>query len=236
MDGTSVAAPQAVRYLADAWARTGSEPGPIPPGSVLDPPSDRVPGPDRLLVAGVGLDAAEGAARANPERSSIARLIMTPLKNSVLALACTLGIGLAAGGPVSAQTLRWASQGDLQTLDPYSQNELLTNSINGQVYESLLARNKNMEIVPALATEWQQIGPTLWRITLRGDVKFHDGQPFSADDVVFSVERARDKASGIRVYAAALGEVRKTSPLSVEILTAAVLILFSWSMRPWCRS
>lgn len=140
---------------------------------------------------------------------------MNPL-DSALARTCILGIAMATGGPVSAQTLRWASQGDLQTLDPHSQNELFTNSINGQVYETLVARDKNLKLVPALATGWQQISPTLWRMTLRRGVRFHGGQTFSADDVLFSVERARDKASGIRVYAAALGEVRKIDPLTVE--------------------
>ncbi|MDM0048192.1 S8 family serine peptidase [Variovorax sp. J22R115] len=55
MNGTSVAAPQAVRYLADVWAQTGSDPGPIPPSSILDPVSSRVPPLDRSPVAGVGL-------------------------------------------------------------------------------------------------------------------------------------------------------------------------------------
>ena len=50
-----------------------------------------------------------------------------------------------------AQTLRWASQGDAQTMDPYSQNELLTNAMNGQVYETLVNRGKSMALEPVLA-------------------------------------------------------------------------------------
>src|SRR3954462_6549518 len=94
--------------------------------------------------------------------------------------------GLVAGG-AGAQTLRWASQGDPQTLDPYSQNEGLTNQMNGQVYEYLVARDRNLAIVPQLATEWTQASPTKWVFKLRRGVKFHDGRPFTADDVVFSV-------------------------------------------------
>lgn len=129
-----------------------------------------------------------------------------------------MGAALAMSCAAHAQVLRWASQGDLLTLDPYSQNELLTNSINGQVYETLVGRDKDLKIVPALATEWQQLSPTHWRMLLRRGVKFHGGQDFSADDVVFSVERARDKASNIRPYAAGLGEVRKIDDLTVEFL------------------
>src|SRR6185436_18840668 len=69
-----------------------------------------------------------------------------------------------------AKPFRWASQGDPQTIDPHSQNELLTNSVNGQMYETLVNRGKKLEIVPVLATEWQQVDPLTWRFTLRKGV------------------------------------------------------------------
>src|ERR671933_130902 len=78
-----------------------------------------------------------------------------------------------------AKTLRWSSQGDYLTADPMAQNELLTNSINGQVYESLVMRGKKLEIVPALATSWKQTSPTVWIFNLRKGVKFHDGSDFT---------------------------------------------------------
>ncbi|TWO72087.1 ABC transporter substrate-binding protein [Caenimonas sedimenti] len=124
--------------------------------------------------------------------------------------------GLAAAA--NAQTLRWSSQGDAQTLDPHSQNELLTNSINGQVYDTLVARDKQLNIVPSLATEWSQVNPTLWRMKLRGGVKFHDGAPFGADDVVFSIVRAQHAASPFRAYAMAMGAPRKVDDLTVEFV------------------
>ena len=100
--------------------------------------------------------------------------------------ALLLAAALAAGhGMAVAQTLRWSSQGDPQTMDPHSQNEGLTNAMNGQVYEFLVARDKQLNIVPQLATEWKQTGPLQWRMKLRPNVKFHDGTPFTADDVVF---------------------------------------------------
>jgi peptide/nickel transport system substrate-binding protein len=121
-----------------------------------------------------------------------------------------------AGADSVAQTLRWSSQGDLQTLDPHSQNELLTNSINGQVYETLVGRDKQLRHLPALAVEWEALSPVHWRMKLRQGVKFHDGSPFSADDVLFSVERARDPSSAIRVYASALGDVKKVDDRTVD--------------------
>src|SRR3954470_24996473 len=123
---------------------------------------------------------------------------------------------MLALGPVHAKPLRWASQGDPQTIDPHSQNELLTNSINGQIYETLVTRGPKLEIGPALGTARQPVDAQTWRFTLRKDVKFHDGTRFTADDVVFSVGRASQASSQIRVYAAAMGKARKLDESTVE--------------------
>ena len=56
-----------------------------------------------------------------------------------------------------AKTLRWSIQGDPQTMDPYSQNETLTNNVNGQVYEPLVGRDKQLNIVPILAASWPPV-------------------------------------------------------------------------------
>ncbi|MFZ4757780.1 MAG: ABC transporter substrate-binding protein, partial [Burkholderiaceae bacterium] len=129
------------------------------------------------------------------------------------------GLALALATPtLSAQTLRWASQGDPQTMDPHSQNELLTNSMNGQVYEALLTRDRTLGFAPSLATEWQASSPTTWRFKLRPGVRFHDGTPFTADDVVYSINRAKEPTSLIRVYANAIGEARRIDDLTVEFV------------------
>jgi peptide/nickel transport system substrate-binding protein len=115
-----------------------------------------------------------------------------------------------------AQTLRWSSQGDILTLDPHAQNEALTNSVNGQVYETLLSLDKNLKLAPALATSWQQISPLVWRFKLRPSVQFHDGSALSADDVVFSINRAKESTSAIQVYANAVGNAKAVDAQTVE--------------------
>jgi len=134
---------------------------------------------------------------------------------SAALFAAALGLSLSLA-TAQAQTLRWASQGDLQTMDPDSRNESLTNSLNGQVYETLTGRDKQLGIVPMLATEWQQTGPLQWRVKLRPNVKFHDGTAMTADDVVFSFKRASEQSSDIKVYATAMGEPKKIDNLTVE--------------------
>ena len=97
----------------------------------------------------------------------------------------------------------------MQTTDPHSQNENLTNNINQLVYEFLVVRDKKLGLLPALAESWTQVNPTTWRFKLRPGVKFHDGTPFTADDVVFSFERARSDTSQLRVYANAAGHTEE---------------------------
>jgi peptide/nickel transport system substrate-binding protein len=141
-----------------------------------------------------------------------------------------------------AQTLRWASQGDPQTMDPHSQNESGTNMMNGQVYERLTNRDRNLKIVPGLATEWTQVSPLVWRLKIRPRVKFHDGSPLTADDVVFSIVRGQQKTSQINNYATAVGTPKKIDDMTVEFDLPKVDPIFLehldalWIMsKSWCE-
>lgn len=177
------------------------------------------------------------ARAAGPGRDRRPSAVVRRLIRRALALAL---LALAAAAP--AQTLRWASQGDAQTMDPHAQNEGLTNALNSQVYERLTARDRGLAIVPGLATGWQQLSPTRWRFTLRPGVKFHDGRPFNADDVVFSVKRGQDPKSQMSNYAAGVGEAVKIDELTVEFRLKVFNPVFLehldtlWMMsRAWCE-
>jgi len=150
-------------------------------------------------------------------------------------------LGLAFG--VSAQTLRWAGQGDPQTMDPHSQNETLTNNVNSQIYERLTRRDAKLALVPGLAASWSQTGPLTWRFKLRPGVKFHDGTPLTADDVVFSMQRAKEPTSQIAVYANAVGVPKRIDDLTVDFQLTAFDPIFLqhidqlWIMsRKWCET
>ncbi len=108
----------------------------------------------------------------------------------------------------------------MQTTDPHSQNENLTNNINILVYE--FADRARQEARPAARrspSRGSRSTPTTWRFKLRPGVKFHDGTPFTADDVVFSFERARADTSQLRAYANASGMPKKIDDLTVEFTT-----------------
>jgi peptide/nickel transport system substrate-binding protein len=135
----------------------------------------------------------------------------------VAALGVLLTLALAQPG--DAKTLKWANDGDVSSMDPYFLNEGFLLGFLGNVYEPLVTRGKQLELEPALALSWEQVAPTLWRFHLRPDVKFADGSPFSADDVLFSFERVRAEGSDLKGYLATVREARAIDPLTVEFLT-----------------
>src|ERR1700680_129427 len=145
-----------------------------------------------------------------------------------LLAATTVSIVAFAMSPVSAQTLRYANQGNLNSLDPYTLNETTTHAHIGQVYEGLITRNKDLKIIPALAESWETPEPTRWRFHLRKGVKFQNGDPFTADDVVFSADRVRAKVSTLHTPLPADAKVVKVDDTTVDfILTSPNPILHS---------
>ena len=101
------------------------------------------------------------------------------------------------GGAASAETLRWAKAADATTLDPHSQNLGTNHNFLHHIYETLVEREVDGTLTPRLATEWsiKDGEPNVWVFKLREGVTFHDGAPFTADDVVFSIDRARSATS-----------------------------------------
>jgi len=100
-------------------------------------------------------------------------------------LAATILAGSSA--IASAETLRWARAGDSLTMDPHSQNEGPTHALAQQVYEPLISPDMEAKPIPALATQWavKDGNPNVWVFKLREGVKFHGGEDFTAEDVVF---------------------------------------------------
>src|SRR5436189_6343504 len=118
------------------------------------------------------------------------------MKLKTLLLAAAFAAASLTSG--TAATFRFAFQGDLKSLDPYSLNETFTHGMLGNVYEALTKRDKQLKIIPGLAESWEQVEPTRWRFHLRKGVKFHNGEDFTADDVVFSAARVPAPASDVR--------------------------------------
>ena len=132
-----------------------------------------------------------------------------------------LALLLALGHPAAAALLRIASQNDPGTMDPHAIATLYNNRVLSQVYETLVERDAEFRVAPRLATGWTPLDNGAgWRFKLRAGVKFHDGSPFTADDVVFNVRRALDPLSAMKSTLPEVTGARKVDDLTVDILTA----------------
>ena len=92
-------------------------------------------------------------------------------------------------------TITFAKGTDVTSLDPHIGKQLAAFSVTCNMFEQLVALDDNMEPQPSLAESWEQINDLEWRFNLRKDVTWHNGEPFTADDVKFSYERMQAMAS-----------------------------------------
>jgi peptide/nickel transport system substrate-binding protein len=145
-----------------------------------------------------------------------------PGRALAVGLVCLAALAAGCSRPAapSARPLRIALHSDPLVLDPHLRNEALTYSVLRNVYEGLTAFDAEMRIGPALAVSWENPNDLTWVFHLRPGVRFHDGRELTADDVVFSLDRARNlPASGFGSYVVAVSKVRALDPHTVELTT-----------------
>ena len=120
-----------------------------------------------------------------------------------------------------ARTVRWAASGDPNTMDPHSQNVGTVTMVLQQIYDGLISRNQQLGLEPGLATAWTQEEPNRWRFTLRPGVRFHEGEAFTSDDVVFSITRALAPTSNFGIFVDTIERAVAVDALTVDIITKA---------------
>jgi peptide/nickel transport system substrate-binding protein len=126
---------------------------------------------------------------------------------------------ILASSLASATTFKWSSASDIPTMDIHSQNNALGNGVHAAFYESLVYYNsRSFKVEPVLATAWSLVTPTQMRLTLRQGVKFTDGSAFTADDAVFSINRAMSKQSNFGVYAQGIDKVVKVNDSTIDLM------------------
>lgn len=142
-----------------------------------------------------------------------------------------------------AASLRVATAFDPQTMDPHSLALQYHTRVVFQIYEPLVGRDPHYRLVPVLATGWTQVDPRTWRFKLRPGVRFHDGSPFTADDAVFSFERALAPPSQRQFVLKGIRKVRAVDPLTVDVeLTAPdatlpqKLVLVAMMSKRWAQA
>ncbi len=117
-------------------------------------------------------------------------------------------------------TLKVATDSPVVSLDPYFHNESPTNSINYNIFDGLLNFDKDLNPYPVLAKSWKQLDNVTWQFTLQKNVRFHNGNPFTADDVVWSFGRAKNnKTSRFKSVVTAIKRIEKIDDYTVNIIT-----------------
>lgn len=154
-------------------------------------------------------------------------------------MAVLLSLGLTA----QAASLKIANQGDALSMDPHSLNETLQISILSNVYESLVVRGRDYKLAPGLATSWKQTAPNVWQFELRKGVTFHDGTPFTAEDVIFSFQRAGGEGSDMNSYVGPIKEIKKVGEYTLDFVTKTPFpilpdLFTNWLMmsKKWCET
>lgn len=165
-----------------------------------------------------------------------------PARSTLAAAFLVAGLGLH--GPLAhAAKFKWANDGDANSMDPYARNETFLLTFTQNFYDPLVRRDKDLKLEPALAVSWEQPDALTWRFHLRHGVKFHDGQPFTADDVVFSYQRATQPASQINADFQAVKDVQKVDDYTVDFITKVPDPIFVQEIttvaimsKAWCEA
>lgn len=140
------------------------------------------------------------------------------MKKHLMALGIALSLGFGPVG-LQAKTFTWTASADALSMDPYSTNNTFTTSFMNNIYEGLVRFNDKVQIEPALAESWSAVSPTVWRFNLRRNVKFHNGEAMTADDVVFSWKRVMTPGSISKLNLGDVKEVRKVDAFTVDVET-----------------
>lgn len=141
-------------------------------------------------------------------------------------LAC---LGLLALLPAAAlaQTLTIGLANPVNSFDPHFANTTSNFALTGHVFDTLIGRDADARLIPALAASWVVVEPTVWEFRLRPGVTWQDGQPFTADDVAFTVARVPHVQGSPGGFAGAVRAITR-----VEVVDAGTVRFHSAQPSP----
>jgi peptide/nickel transport system substrate-binding protein len=138
-------------------------------------------------------------------------------------LAAAVAASAGAGG-AAAQTLRIAMAGETTSADPHQYGLTPNTTLRAHIFNALTENAPDLSVVPGLATRWERESDTSWIFHLRPGVTFHDGSPFTAEDVVASFCRVRNNEGEVTQsfsrYVRNFERVETPDAMTVRIVTS----------------
>lgn len=173
--------------------------------------------------------------------------VMTTQETDMVRAFCTfLSRSFAVGGVAlllaNAQTataqnkprdINIGLQAAITSMDPHYHNLSPNNSMMLHLFEPLIKRDENQKLVPGLATSWKALDDLTWEFKLRKNVRFHDGSPFTAEDVAFTLKRAPNvpnSPSSFATFVKPIVDVKIVDPHTLIFKTATPHVLLPSDM------
>jgi peptide/nickel transport system substrate-binding protein len=146
--------------------------------------------------------------------------MLKPILGASRRVAAVICLGAAAVLPAMAADLRIGYNAEISSADPHVHN-VQNRNVWMHVYEPLVRQDAQLKASPGLARGWRNVDPLTWVFTLRQNVPFHDGSVMAAEDVKFSIDRARNMpgARTLRAYLKEIESVTVVDPVTVQVKT-----------------
>ena len=159
-------------------------------------------------------------------------MALTRTRRAAIALLASAACALASAfaSIASAQELKIGMGADITSVDPHFVNLFPNNNIAWHVFDALVMLDADSRLIPGLATSWKQIADDTWEFKLRNGVKFHDGSDFTAEDVVYSIDRVsqiKNSPGPFTVYTKAIVKSEIVDPLTIRFKTSGVYPLLA---------
>lgn len=148
--------------------------------------------------------------------------------NRIAAIGAALAVPAALAAPALAQELKIGVASEVTSIDPHFHNVGPNNALRRHMFEGLVANDEQQKLVPSLAQSWRPLNDTTWEFKLHPNVKFSNGTPFTAKDVIYSLCRVptvENSPSSFTVFTRGIEAIETPDPLTVVVKTATPMPL-----------
>ena len=151
-------------------------------------------------------------------------------------LLCAVSLAAVLASPAVAQELTIGLSAEPSALDPHYHNLGPNNAMRRHTFESLLLQDENQRLHPGLAVSYKPLDDTTWEFKLREGVKFHDGSPFTAKDVIYTVCRipnVENSPSSFTVYTKGIADMEARDDHTLIVTTDGPFPLLPVEVSAW---